>query len=168
MSVIINILAAIGLIVLISYFVYYVYTYFQNVQFQTTISQMNPPPSYMQNVGINCPDYWINMGLDSNGNVQCKNSFNIPTVSADICPDTMVFSTIPTGQTWDYGNPNGLTSMSDSNKYTFLTTAATDSNNNAVAGALSRCDWVNKCGPSSNIQGIWQGVNEMCNNPPSS
>jgi hypothetical protein len=168
MSVVINILAAIGLIVIISYIVYYLFTYFQNAKFQKTISQINPPPSYMQNVGINCPDYWINMGPDSNGNIQCKNSFNIPVSSSTTCPSTMVFPSIPSGQSWDYGNPNGLTSMSDNDKYKFLNTLATGPNSSAISNSLSRCSWINQCGPSNTVQGVWQGVNEICNSPPSS
>ena len=160
MSAIINILAAIGLIVIIAYFVYYLYTYFQNKNFQAIIAEMNPPPSYMQTAGINCPDYWVNMGTDSNGNIQCKNSFNIPVSSS--CPvsssNTMTFTQIPTGDTWEYGNPNGLTSMTDLQKYNFLSTSST-------TGGISRCNWINKCGPSPSTQGIWQGVNEICNSP---
>jgi len=157
MSVIINILAAIGLIVIISYIVYYLYTYFKKREFQATILQMNPPPSYMQSTGIKCPDYWVNMGTDINGNIKCKNSFNIP-VSNKECLQEMSFTPIKNGETWEYGNPNGLISMTDSDKYTFL-------NNSSVSGGLSRCNWINKCGPSSTTQGIWQGVNEICNSP---
>jgi len=158
MSVVINIFAAIGLIVIISYIVYYMYEYFQNLQTQQTISQMNPPDDYMQTVGLQCPDYWVNNGIDSNGNYICENKFNIPTTCTG---SSLTFSPITAGSTWQYGNPNGLTSMSDTDKYNFLTTAG--SNN-----SYSRCDWINKCGPNANTQGIWQGVNELCNSPPSS
>jgi hypothetical protein len=157
MSVIINILAAVGLIVIISYIVYYLYTYFKNQQFQATIAEMNPPPSYMQSTGINCPDYWVNMGSDSNGNIQCKNSFNIPAQS---CPSQMSFTPIPKDETWEYGNPNGLTSMTDSDKYNFLNSSVS-----SVQGSMSRCAWINQCGPSPTTQGIWEGVNEICNSP---
>jgi len=161
MSVVINILAAIGLIVLISYFVYYLYTYFQHKKIKTMMAQMNPPQDYVQNVGINCPDYWVNMGTDVNGNIQCKNSFNIQTNgSTDKC-NSPKFIQIPKGKTWEYGNPNGLKTLSESEKYSFLMKSKVD-------GYNSRCEWINSCGPSTSVQGIWQGVNEICNaSPPS-
>jgi hypothetical protein len=161
MSVIINILAAIGLIVIISYMVYYLYTYFKKKQFQASIAHMNPPPSYMQNIGINCPDYWVNMGTDSNGNVMCKNSFNIPVNDQTKCKSNMTFTKVPSDRTWEFGNPNGLKSLSNSDKYKFV-------NNSVTPDGVTRCNWINQCGPSSSIQGIWQGVNEICNSPPPS
>jgi hypothetical protein len=71
----------------------------------------------------------------------------------------MAFPPIQEGYTWDYGNANGLTSYTDQQKYDFL-------NNNATNNSVTRCEWINNCGPKSNVQGIWQGVNEICNNPP--
>jgi len=165
-STIVNILAAVGLIVILSYAVYYMYQYIKKQQNQQITSQIYPPGDYMQSSGIQCPDYWVNTGLDSNGNYICKNSFNIPvnTSTNSLCNTSqMAFNPVnvpgaKTNYTWDYNNPNGNTSLSDSEKYNFLTVTA----NNAP---LSRCDWVNNCGPASNIQGIWSGVNEICNSP---
>ena len=169
-SIVVTILAAIGLIVIIAYLVYYLIQYMKHRNNQKIIADMNPPGSYMQNSGIKCPDYWVNTGIDANGNYICKNSFNIqshnPTTGtyAGKCnADQMTFTSVASGNTWEYGNPNGLTSLSDNDKYNFVT-------GSAVTGSLSRCQWLNNCGPSSNIQGIWTGVNEICNNspPPSS
>ncbi len=76
-SIIINILAVIGLIVIISYLIYYLYQYLQQRTNLKIASEINPPGDYMQNTGIKCPDYWVNTGVDANGNYICKNSFNI-------------------------------------------------------------------------------------------
>ena len=160
MSVVINILAIIGLIIIISYLIYYIWIYFKYQSIKNHIAYINPPGQYMQNSGIKCPDYWVNTGVDANGNYICKNSFAIQTQTNSKCnSDTMSFTPIDNGKTWEYNNPYGLTSYSDNDKYNFVT-------NNAVPGSVSRCDWINKCGPSSNIQGIWSGVNEVCNSPP--
>jgi len=165
MSVVVNILAAIGLIVIIAYIVYYIYNYIKDMQTQQTISQMNPPGSYMQNTGILCPDYWVNTGIDANGNYICENTFNIQTNTNPSCNSTqMMFSPVANGYTWDYGNPNGMTSLTDNDKYTFVEKSTAK----GVAGAISRCSWVNSCGPSTTVQGIWSGVNEICNSPPPS
>ena len=169
MGVIVNILASIGLIVIISYLIYYIYVYVKYRKDQKDFSHINPPGDYMQNTGILCPDYWVNMGVDSNGNYICKNSFNLKT--ANSCSDVKcfddnhqsVFTKIPDGQTWDYNNPNGLTSMSDQDKYTFVTSSAPSNSPNN-----NRCKWLNCCGPNANTQAIWSGVNETCNSPPSS
>ena len=165
MSVIVNIFAAIGIIFLILFSIYYLFKYFKNRTEKKIISEINPPGQYMQNSGIKCPDYWVNTGIDSNGNYICKNSFNIASVNpttgtaAGKCDSTqMVFTPIQSGYTWEYGNPNGLTSYTSSEKYNFLNTTNSTS-------PLTRCQWINSCGPSSNVQGIWSGVNDICNNP---
>jgi hypothetical protein len=175
MSVVVNILAAIGLIVIISYLSVYLYNHIKNRQVKATVSKIYPPGDYMQNSGVKCPDYWVNTGIDSNGNYICKNSFNIQSNNpktgnyAGKCnADTMTFTPIGTGlpappsgtsYTWQYGNPTGYTSLTDKQKYDFL-------ENSASQNSMSRCAWVNNCGPNSNVQGIWSGVNEICNSPP--
>lgn len=162
MSVIVNILALIGLIVIISYIVYYLYKYFTKIQIQQTQSQINPPGSYMQNTGLMCPDYWVNVGVDSNNNFICKNKYNIAVNNNSSCnPNEMSFTSVPSGYTWEFGNPNNLTTMSDLEQYNFL-------NKSSVNGSISRCEWINKCGPNNTTQGVWQGVNEICNSPPPS
>lgn len=167
MSAVVTVLAAIGLIVVISYLIYYLYEFIKYKMDQKVSDDVNPPNNYMQNSGIKCPDYWVNTGIDINGNYKCHNSFNIETVNptsgsyAGKCnPVDMVFPEIDSGYTWEYGDPNGLTSYTDQEKYDFL--------NKSVDGSLTRCQWINYCGPSTNVQGIWSGVNEICNNPPQS
>ena len=164
-SIIVNILAVIGLIIIISYIIYYIYNYIQNKNQKAFVEKINPPPSYMQNTGLKCPDYWVNTGIDDKGNFICKNSFNIETNNpktgkfANKCnSEEMAFTPVDDGFTWDYNNPN-LKTLDDADKYSFLATSA-------VSNSLSRCDWINNCGPSNNIQGVWTGVNEVCNNPP--
>jgi hypothetical protein len=164
-SVIVNILAIIALIIIISYIIIYIYNYFQKKQNQHIASIIMPPGPYMQNSGIKCPDYWVNTGVDTNGNYICKNSFNIasvnPTtgVAAGKCnSEQLSFTPIDSGYTWEMNNPNGLTSYTREQKYNFLNTSS-------VNNSLTRCQWINNCGPSSNVQGIWSGVNEICNGP---
>lgn len=165
-SIIVNILAVIALIIIISYVIYYIYAYWKNLKNKKVASMMNPPGPYMQNSGIKCPDYWVNTGVDLKGNYICKNSFNIPTVqpstgyAKDKCnQDELNFTPITNKYTWEINNPNGLTSYTDKEKYNFLQKPSS-------GNSLSRCQWINNCGPASNTQGIWSGVNEICNNPP--
>ena len=68
---------------------------------------------------------------------------------------TVEFPVIPEGKTWEFGNPGGLTTMTDKERWDFVRTK--------VEGNPSRCDWVNNCGPASGIKGVWQGVSKICN-----
>jgi hypothetical protein len=164
MSVIINILASIGLIVIISYLIYYAYEYAKYKSHLKTVSEINPPPTYMQNSGIKCPDYWENIGVDNKGNYICKNSFGLSSGKNDgnsFCSNVQCydennqtsFPSIKSKYTWEFGNPNGMTSLSDKEKYDFVNSS-------------NRCKWLNCCGPSKNIQAVWSGVNETCNTAP--
>jgi type II secretory pathway pseudopilin PulG len=155
------ILIILGIILLI-YISYFLNKVIKQRILQNAATLINPPGDYMQTSGIQCPDYWVNTGVDSNGNFVCKNSFNVQTNPAPQCNSSvMTFTPIAEGRTWQMGNPNGLSSYSDTDKYNFLTTSA-------APNSITRCDWINKCGPNPRTQGIWQGVNELCNNPPTS
>jgi len=164
-SIVINILAGVGLLVIIAYIIYYLYNYIENYKFQQSVTQLNPPPTYMQNSGLNCPDYWVNTGIDSNGNSICQNSFN---VSSQNCPSTMYFAPIPSANTWIPGNPGNQTTFTDEQQYNFLSTTVATGGSTNNQNALSRCAWINQCGPNQTTQGVWQGVNELCNSPPTS
>ena len=166
MSVIVNILAAIGLVVLIVYLVYYLYIYIQKKNQQRINSNIYPPQEYMQQTGIKCPDYWTNNGIDSNGNYICTNPFNIASVNTNTNCNSqkMLFAPLKTGYTLEYDNPNGLTSYNETDKYNFVSNDIPV----GVTNGISRCTWINSCGASNNIQGIWSGVQNICNSPPSS
>jgi len=161
-SVIINILAVIGFLVVISWLAYYSYGVVRKRIEYRIVANTNPPESYMQNSGIKCPDYWVNTGVDKDGNYICKNSFNIDSVNptnGKCNSSEMVFPPIQSGYTWESYDPNGLKSLSDKEKYDFL-------NGSKVEGKPTRCSWINSCGPATSTQGIWTGVNEICNSPP--
>ena len=174
-SVVINIFAVIGLLVILIYIIYYLWSSLQQKNFKMIESRINPPSEYMQQSGIKCPDYWVNTGVDSNGNYICKNSYNVNVSKStnsscsniNCNADEAIFLQLPSGQTWQAGNPNGLTSMSSDDKYNFV-------NDNGGNTNASRCDWAKCCGASNNPstksmnQAVWLGVNEICNRPPSS
>lgn len=158
-QIVVNILAAVGLLVIIGYLVYLLYNYVKDQQSKVIIKAVNPPGDYMQNTGIKCPDYWVNTGVDSNNNYVCKNSFNIQTqstTSPKCKTDVMTFPPVKNGYTWEYGNPNGLTSYSDLDRYNFV-------HGQLGTSGLSRCDWINQCGPTTDVQGTWSGVDQVCN-----
>ena len=171
MSTVINILAIVGFIILLSYLISYIYYYFLQKTNQTIQEQVNPPSSHMQTTGIKCPDYWVNTGVDDKGNYICKNMFNLgireTPLSTDSCSgitcktseNTIKFSKMDSKETWMPNNPNGKTSMSDKEKYTFV--------NAQGEGEVSRCDWVKCCGAKPSTKGVWQGVESTCSYNPS-
>jgi hypothetical protein len=176
MNIVINILAVVGFIILLSYLISYIYYYFKHRAEQVKMSEVNPPYQYMQQTGIKCPDYWVNTGVDEKGNYICKNMFNLDvhrstTQTTDgMCKNincysdgtgkdkTVTFSGLGPKKTWEPNNPNGMTSYDDKEKYSFVNAAGT--------GTTSRCDWINCCGPKDNMKGVWQGVQSTCSYNP--
>ena len=169
MATVINILAIIGFIVVLSYLISYIYYYFKNRSMKVIMNQVNPPFQYMQQTGIKCPDYWVNTGVDEKGNYICKNMFNLniqnsETPTSGTCKDVkcyfekdkkiMKFSPLGTNNTWVPNNPNGKISYTEKEKYSFV--------NDAGSGDTSRCNWINCCGAKSNTKGVWQGVEKTC------
>jgi len=158
-EILVSIFAVIGLILIISYVSYFLYNVVKKRTMVAIASRINPPSDYMQSSGIKCPDYWVNVGIDNKGNYICKNSFNVKTNRDPKCnSEVSTFAKMNPGYTWEYGNPNGLTTLTSNEKYNFL-------NEGKIGNDLTRCDWINRCGPKKTVQGIWQGVNEICNNP---
>ena len=171
-SIVTNILAVIGLIVLFAYIVYYLWKYLQDKNQEELDMKVSPPYDYMQQTGVKCPDYWINTGTDDKG-YTCKNVNNIATpikssnstcsnIKCNIDGDatSVKFSLLPAGKTWESGDPNGLTSMTDAEKQSFVTTK--------VEGTTSsRCDWIKCCGAyntgNSMNNAVWLGINDVCN-----
>ena len=187
-NIVINILAIVGFVILISYLISYIYYYFKSRKNQELMLQVNPPSQYMQQSGIKCPDYWVNTGVDDKGNYICKNMFNLnvhnsttPSANSGTCAGvkcyadgrgidkTVKFSPINNTNTWEPNNPNGKTSYTDKEKYDFVS--------NANTGTTSRCDWIKCCGDgltnnidskkSWNTKGVWQGVQNTCSYDPS-
>ena len=184
-NIVINILAIVGFVILISYLISYIYYYFKSRNDQKLMLQVNPPSQYMQQSGIKCPDYWVNTGVDDKGNYICKNMFNLNVnTSTDITKmgesascanvkcfnnntDRIVkFSSMDNTSTWEPNNPNGKTSLSDKEKYTFVNNKYTDTTNSSN-NTTSRCDWIKCCGSTNSTKGVWQGIQSTCSYDPS-
>ena len=161
MSAFVNVLAMIGILFLIYSFIRYLVHAFSKRRDRNMAMKQNPPSEYMQTTGSQCADYIVNTGVDKNGNTMCKNLFHIKMNPNGVCNQEVIkFSPIPSGYTFEYGNPDGLTTLSYEDKYNFY--------NSKGSGDISRCDYLNQCGPNPNVQAVWSGVSEVCNNPPKS
>ena len=110
---------------------------------QDPSKRMLPPPQYMRNVGIRCPDYWEDLGRDpsNTNNHLCRNTFNIPVANS---------------QSSDCYSNQGDSTMS------FVTAENSDFNNNYTlkSGAVNneRCKFVQNCGPTANEDAAWLGI----------
>lgn len=171
-SIAINILAIVGVLVIISYIVYYLWKYLQHKTKQEMMSKISPPDDYMQQTGIKCPDYWVNTSSDAS-TYTCQNVNNIPIVESSKKPTGFTcnsggivkFDAIANGKTWEHGNPNGLKSLTNKERNDFV-------KGSVATGTVSRCDWIKYCGvyndDTSANPAVWLGVNDVCNNANSS
>jgi hypothetical protein len=155
-SIIINILAFIGVIFIIGIIIYYIYKYYQKKAHNKIISDIFPPGEYMQHTGIKCPDYWVNTGINKDGNYICYNKFNIPVRenNNEKCydsPNIKTFSPLDKNKTWEYGDPYGMKSYTDKEKSEFV--------------KKDRCGWIRDCGAEPGLNAVWSGVDDICSNP---
>lgn len=122
----------IGFLVLL-FIVYLLYRYYLSKPVQ---EKPFPPNSYMRNIGLKCPDYWI---FDETTG-KCLNQFNIPVANLDKCYDDEKQKT---------------------KKFNPITRWPV--NTNEFDEVLKeRCDWVRNCGPNKNLPASWQGVDQNC------
>jgi hypothetical protein len=98
-----------------------------------------PPLDYMREVGSKCPDYWVYKGADPTDPTYslCENVFNIPTQNNKTC----------------YNDPDSATRLKR------FKDAKMDSEGNMDPEAKKqRCEFVNKCGPTSEMKASWLGI----------
>jgi len=160
----IKFLAVIGFLIILSYLISYLHSYYQSRIASQANKKINPPPSYMQNNGVKCPDYFVNTATLGN-NYVCSNrdfNLNVRKNSNIKCYSNneqkiVEFPKIPDGKTWEFGNPDGLSTMTHEERYNFV--------NEKNQDGTSRCDWIKGCGASENVNGVWQGIQRVCNSP---
>ena len=103
----------------------------------------------------NIPRICIHHGLITHLN----RDFNINTKDSkcfsNTANKTVDFPIIPAGKTWELGNPGGLTSLTDKERYDFVRSNTTNNK--------SRCGWIKDCGINTGVDAVWQGVNKICN-----
>ena len=96
-----------------------------------------PPLDYMREIGSKCPDYWVYKGADPKkaGYSICENVFNIPVNAPSNCYDD------PAAHTKSFKD------------------AKMDAEGKMDPDAeKERCEFVNKCGPTSEMKASWLGV----------
>jgi len=157
-SFLVTFLAIIGFIIIISYTISYLIDYYKQIVANNANKQINPPYAYMQNNGIKCPDYLSNTATNKDSYTCSNRDFNINTQNGSCfsADKTVDFPIIPAGKTWELGNPGGLTSLTDQERWNFVQTEKS-------SGNKSRCEWIKDCGVNTGVDAVWQGVNKICN-----
>lgn len=104
-----------------------------------------PPVSYMQQIGVKCPDYWEDMGPDPNNanNHICQNTLNVP-VNSD-------------NKAQCYDNQELL----QKSFRTIDWNSQFNKKNKKLSGdgIKGMCDFTLNCGPTKNQEASWLGIN---------
>ena len=110
---------------------YFLYRYFRG---KPKAPANYPSDSYMREVGLRCPDYWV---YNQEKGV-CVNQFNIPVNDPKTCYD-------------------------QNNEKKFKEIRNWPVNTNEFDEVLKgRCEWLRECGPTKKIPASWVGVDQHC------
>ncbi len=168
MSAVINVFASIGLVAILVIIIYYIWKYIDQLNKDSEISRTRPSATYMQSIGVKCPDYWTLLGTDNNGDYICRDDKDLMTLyqkknnskcrrSVTFTKDgknithenSMVFSKLDNDKKWD--------KMSDDDKIKFMGLNVDSSK------YFSRAEWIKSCGPTVgngvSTQAVWSGLN---------
>lgn len=157
-----TIFATIGFIFIILYAFWFIMNRMKEKQ--DNVVTNNIPANYMQEVGLHCPDYYIN-NVNNDTISSCKNSYNLRQSM-----DANGMSTIPNcsgvkcyqnkhNKTVHFNMIKNWDTMNDSQR--------TEAVNNKGNGTLSRCDWIRCCGPKLGdkyTQQPWVEIQNYCTN----
>ena len=155
MSAVVNILASFGLIAIIVVVIYYIWKYIDKMNRDAALLKERPTPTYMEQVGLKCPDYWMYMGNDSNGNYICKDKNNLMKQYSKSSDEKCINSSNEVNFPKFDNSKSSWAEMKDEAKIDFTGLKV---NNNSY----SRSEWVKKCGPSVGkgvtTRAVWSGL----------
>lgn len=156
MSVLLNIFASIGLLAIMVVIIYYIWKYIDKMNKDAALMKERPSPTYMEQVGLKCPDYWMYMGVDGNGNYICKDTQGLMKAygkdSDSKCVNSsgqVVFPKFDSKVSWG--------DMKNEDKITFTASK--------VGSGYSRSEWIKKCGPNVgsgvSTRAVWSGLEKF-------
>jgi len=128
LNIIIYILAVIGAIAIIFLLINVGIRVSTSITSDSSVTESNPPNAYMNEGGLNCPDYWINVSNTDSTN-SCRNAYKIPNVAGEVVMDE-TFPAI-SDEIWNTSSERGT-----------------------LDGVKTRCNWLNSNGGA--WQGISQ------------
>lgn len=128
LNIIIYILAIIGAIAVIFTIINVGIRFSATITSDSSSVESNPPNAYMNEGGLNCPDYWINVANSDSTN-SCRNAYKIPNIAGEVVMDE-TFPSI-SDEVWNSSEERG-----------------------SMDGVKTRCNWLNSNGGA--WQGISQ------------
>ena len=148
-SVLLNILAVFGIIVLLLALYYFIMTYLVDKKSgSSTGAPSFPPKSFMRAVGAQCPSYWVNSPnpspMGSNYNL-CENKFNIPIIKSELnsCQNVNCFDE-------DSKNRRSFRKIPDWSSV------------NGRDAIRDQCQWRDCCQTEKNVPYPWIGLGDVC------
>ncbi len=142
-KIIYTVLGIIGLLFILMVVYYFISRWTDQTRRGPSGGKVWPPASYMEQVGLNCPDYWISAG-SSGGYHKCVNKFHLPVRKShsSMCKNFKCF---------DDGSDTSR-SFKTINRWPVR-------NRNTIK---ERCKWRDCCGSDKNIPASWVGLEQTC------
>ena len=157
-----TIFATIGLLFVILYVFWYIMNKIKTSQDNVTTN--NIPTNYMQQVGLNCPDYYINT-LNDNQKNSCKNSYNLnQSIDNNGLSSNPKCSNVKCYED-GYGDEQVVNFDVINNWEDLNDDERKEAVNKKTNGTISRCDWINCCGTqvgSSFTKYPWLEIQNYC------
>jgi hypothetical protein len=170
----VTIFASIGLVFVILYVVWFVMKKMKNSNQNMTTN--NLPVNYMKNVGLRCPDYYINTNNENNQNT-CKNSYNLEQnidentgmSNNTNCSDIVCYHDV-NDKSVNFEEIKNWGSMNDDQRVEALKLDGKNSDgtyktNSDDSKQANRCDWIKCCGSSvgsSSSYQPWLEIKDYC------
>lgn len=155
----VNVLAMIGFLAIIIYVIYSIWNYFDKINRENTLSKIRPTLTYMQNVGVKCPEYWDLVEVDKDSNYVCQDTFQLMKKyehDDDVnCVDSALGAANGYHRMSFVGMPEGMNwvTMTEQQRMDFVAKA-----NESGSGSVSRANWIRKCGSGPGANAVWSGL----------
>ena len=162
----VTVFAAIGLVFVIMYVFWYIMNKIKNATDNVTTNDISP--NYMQEIGLRCPDYYVNT-LNDNNMSTCKNSYNldqgINSESGESkqddsrCANVKCYHDIE-NKTVNFQDIPDWKDLNDDDRIKAL---KNDGKN--IDNVTNRCDYIKCCGVAfggSSTSQPWLEINDYC------
>ena len=161
----ITVFAAIGLVFVIMYVFWYIMNKIKDATDNVTTNNISP--NYMQEIGLRCPDYYVNT-LNNNEMSTCKNSYNLDqnidsesgdsNSSSSNCANVKCYHDIE-NKTVNFQDISNWKDLDDNQRIDAL------KNDGKMDNTTNRCDWIKCCGVAvggSSTSQPWLEISDYC------
>lgn len=167
----VTIFASIGLVFVFLYIFWYIMNKLKSSQTNYTTNEL--PVNYMTNIGLRCPDYYINTSNNNNMNV-CKNSYNLnQNINEDNgrsmtnkvgCKNVHCYQNT-TEKLVNFEEIPNWNSMNNDERIKALENDGKNNDGTRKKNVTNRCDWIKCCGRAvgnSSTYQPWLEIQDYC------